>query len=256
MSHFDNTKDTDNMPWATDPDVMDKMLRAARVRSWELDTWWLDEAALGRWWDAQAPLTASTPLIVHSVPSGSGYVAWIARLTPTIWGLEAISPETGERSMDPGEEPRWWKDGWLTVHSASKELRTGSLTPLQPGERIAGAKGKGATYIAKVHRVDHNGKLIEIVANKSGTVMPAEVFSDKWFHVEFRDEAFDFFWNAGETRFTNYGAFKLKLWNKQKKLTGEKPRSRMKEAAAASRAADKIAPPLPAPAELDFDPME
>lgn len=206
------------MGWLTSDERCASMLRACAEKGWAVDAWWRDESRLAAWWGAHGVSTdAATGWA--AIPAGAGYVAWIGYCGNAVYRLDGIAPDTGQAWWAREKEPRKWPADWITPFNCHKIDPTprGDLPAI--GDRMAaGAVKRG--YIGIAETIGPSGAVELIRTDKKGTIVAARNLAHRWFVVSARDQAFDWFWERGETVFSGYHAMVSKLYWKQKKLTG------------------------------------
>lgn len=209
------------MPWITNALGIELTLATAYERGLTIDTWWRDDITLTEFWD-----TMGYPHAPHVValPAGDLY-AYVTRYQEalTLIGLAPLFAENRTEytllELQASVGNKRLHDSFITQYTKRREENL-PVAPVAAGDRVGvcvHATQEGQLGIAVT--VDDAGRCITVQLEPNGPPVPAESVGRRWFSWNERNEAFDFYWAEGRTRFSHYMAMLGAIAGKQKRLT-------------------------------------
>lgn len=205
------------MPLLVNDKWTNAMVDAARLRGWDVPALGIEDA------DQLEELTDVLGVDGNEWIIGvewSNCVGWFWK-TGSGWSIVAISPHHG-KTLYKRDELFGTKfgDEWLTKWRALDTMRAEAPTDTQVGDPVACRCFDNSGMIGEATEVDDKGKVLRVRLEPGGPSLDAASFAKRWFKLENRNEAFNWFWRNRETRFTAYINMLSQFARKQKKLTG------------------------------------
>lgn len=208
--------------WITNEAQLGRMLTAVRA-TWncEPDLWWRDELALGVAWNgkgwSRAPRQGCGALACGKAQDSRDVVVWIYRSGVSMWAVEGFGLSQAADWLAWGKKP----EGAITLFNARDHGGPPKQGAISVGQYVGWMDGK-KIHVGKARSVTAagNAEMVELV---NGSVVHAsELGAKRVWKIDGRDEALAWFWAKGETTFAGYPAMKMKLFHKQRAVTGDK----------------------------------
>lgn len=207
--------------WITNEDQTKGLVLAAEVQGWDVDLWWRDEWRLAEAWRLKG--WPSEPRQGYgAIECFKDVVAWIYIYGNEVWAIESIGPWDGVKDW------RLWTErpngpGMITIFNMRDMGGPPMRGPCVPGGWCGWTEGK-KIHIGQPVTVTKAGQAATVrTARNSGPIPVASLNCKRVFPLVGRDEALAWFFEQGETTFSNYWALRGKLYHKQRKLTDTTP---------------------------------
>jgi len=217
------------MPLILNNSQINIMLKLARELSWPVSDWWRDLDALEDQWFLEGYPTE--PMFGGGlIPSGEGVEAVICRAGDAdnvAWLVTSLALAGRLERWRPwsdmfGKTKKPLVDGQINAWGARRHFNEPKQPAVAGGRVACSMPSTKGGHLGWAVEVNEKGQVVSVQADPGGPVVPASVYSNRWFKLDNRDEAFDHLWKQGRVMFSSYMNMLSVLASTQKRLTGEK----------------------------------